>query len=123
VAYRWRNAGVAPCLPGGHPAITLKDGKGGIAAVFADEEFDVRALPVGPPGAAHPVGRELKRISQASRDPIGFPLPPEHLLKPGRYDVYVSVGTRSGTPTIALPLAGGDGQRRYRLGSIEVFGK
>ncbi|MDZ4802459.1 MAG: DUF4832 domain-containing protein, partial [Bryobacteraceae bacterium] len=52
VGYRWRNAGVAPCYPGGHPAITLKDASGGIAGVFVDEAFDVRTLPVGPPGKA-----------------------------------------------------------------------
>jgi hypothetical protein len=36
--------------------------------------------------------------------------------------VYVSVGSRTGTPRIALPLPGDDGQRRYRLGSIRVAG-
>ena len=38
--------------------------------------------------------------------------------KPGTYDVFISVGSRDGTPTIALPLKDGDGQRRYRIGSI-----
>jgi hypothetical protein len=50
---RWRNAGVAPCLTGGCPTWTLKDEHGGIAAVFADPGFDVRALPVGPAGRCH----------------------------------------------------------------------
>ncbi len=39
----------------------------------------------------------------------------------GTYDVYVSVGTLDGTPRIALPLDQEDGQRRYRVGSIEVL--
>jgi hypothetical protein len=43
----WRNAGVAPCYPGGHIAFTLKDEQGGIVAVLADTTFDVRSLPVG----------------------------------------------------------------------------
>ncbi len=120
VGYRWRNAGVAPCLPGGHPAITLKDDRSGIAAVFVDEGFDVRVLPVGPPGEALPVGREAKAVSQASKPLISFSLPPEPVLKPGTYDLYISVGTRNGTPTIALPLPDGDGQRRYRLGRITI---
>ncbi len=120
VGYRWRNAGVAPCYPGGHPAITLKDAKGGIAGVFVDEEFDMRSLPVGAPGQAHPVGREVKAVSQASRPLIGFRLPPTNILKPGTYDLFVSVGTRTGTPKIALPLAAEDGQRRYLLGKITV---
>ena len=123
VGYRWRNAGVAPCYPGGFPAITLKDAKGGIAGVFVDEEFDMRTLPVGPPDQAQPVGREVKGYSldsQASRPLIEFRMPPDHILKAGTYDVYVSVGSRSGTPKIALPLPGEDGQRRYLLGKVTV---
>ena len=49
---KWRNTGVAPCLPGGHPALTLKDSAGGIVGVFVDEEFDMRILPVGKPDKA-----------------------------------------------------------------------
>ncbi len=123
VGYRWRNAGVAPCYPGGHPAITLKDAKGGIVGVFVDEEFDMRTLPVGPPDEAQRVGREVEGYSldsQASRPMIEFRLPPDHILKAGAYDVYVSVGSRSGTPRIALPLPGEDGQRRYLLGKVTV---
>ncbi len=120
VGYRWRNAGVAPCLPGGHPTITLKNEKGGIAGVFVDEEFDMRALPVGAPGQAVPVGRETKSISQASRPLISFSLPPAHILKPGKYTLFISAGTPTGTPRLALPLSDDDGQRRYRLGSIVV---
>lgn len=120
VGYSWRNAGVAPCLPGGHPAITLKDARGGIAGVFVDEDFDVRALPVGPPGEAVPVGRLEKPASQASRPLISFRLPPPPLLKPGEYALYISVGSRTGTPRIAMPLPGDDGQRRYRLGALRV---
>jgi len=108
-AATWRNAGVAPCLPGGFPAVTLKDAKGGIAAVFADDGFDVRALPVGPPEQAEARTRRAE-----------FALP--FSLRTGVYDVCVSVGTRTGTPRIALPLEGGDGGRRYRLGAVEVVG-
>jgi hypothetical protein len=106
----WRNAGVAPCLPGGYPAITLKDDKGGIVGVFADESFDVRALPVGPPDQAETRAQEAH-----------FLLP--FNLKPGTYDVFISVGARTGTPRIALPLSDGDGQRRYGLGSITIAGE
>ncbi len=123
VAYRWRNAGVAPCLPGGFPAITLKDAKGGIAGVFVDEDFDARALPVGPPEKAMAVGRETRRQVSVSKPPIDFALPPANILKPGSYDVFISIGDRTGTPRIALPLADEDGQRRYRLGKIEIAEK
>ena len=105
----WRNAGVAPCLPGGHPAVTLKDSQGGIAAVLVDESFDVRALPVAAADKAE--SRSQKEF---------FLLPFQ--LGGGRYEVFVSVGTRTGTPRIALPLDGDDGQRRYRLGTIQVVG-
>ena len=43
-------------------------------------------------------------------------------LKPGRYDMFLSVGTKTGTPRIALPLEGHDRQRRYRIGTIRVIG-
>ena len=105
----WRNAGVAPCLPGGFPAVTIKDAKGGIAGVFVDEAFDVRALPVGAPGQAGAKDEEAR-----------FGLP--YNLRTGTYDVFVSVGSRAGTPRIALPLAGDDGQRRYRVGTMTIGG-
>jgi hypothetical protein len=98
----WRNAGVAPCLPGGYPAITLQDANGGIAAVLVDETFDVRDLP---PGESRP---------QFS----WFCVPA--LVQPGEYQLYVSIGDGTGTPRIALPLAGADPHNRYRLGVITV---
>ncbi len=120
IGYRWRNAGVSPCYPGGHPAITLKDAKGGITGVFVDELFDVRTLPVGPPGEALSVGRQEKASSQADRPLISYSLPPDPVFKPGTYDVFLSVGSKTGTPVIALPLPDDDGQKRYRLGKITV---
>lgn len=105
--WTWRNAGVAPCLPGGMPAVTLKDSQGGLAAVLVDEGLAMRSLPVGPPEKA-------EARSRAAELPLPFQ------LQPGAYDVYVSVGTATGTPTIALPLADGDGAKRYKLGRIEV---
>ena len=103
----WCNAGAAPCLPGGWPALTLRDAEGGLCAVLTDEAFDVRALPVGPPGR----GPELE-------EEVRFLLPQD--LRPGSYDLLVSVGARTGSPRIALPLSDGDGERRYRLGRVRV---
>jgi hypothetical protein len=108
VSSTWANAGVAPCYPGGHPAFTLKDKAGGIVAVLVDEEFNVRDLRVGPPGEAPETGRK--------RD---FGFAPN--MPAGVFDLYVSVGDRLGTPTIALPHASGDGHRRYKLGQVEVL--
>ncbi len=104
---KWKNAGVAPCLPGGFPAVTLTDAKGGIAAVFAEEGFDVRELPCGPPDEAQ---------SRPQRSEFLQPFN----LKPGKYDLFVSIGSRTGTPALELPLEGGDGENRYRLGEVEV---
>ena len=103
----WQNAGVAPCLPGGFPCLTLKDSQGGIVAVLADDSLDVRQLEVGEPG------KSPKKTSDAA---LQLPL---H-VEPGTYDVFFSVGTRTGTPTIALPHREDDGQRRYRMGTLEI---
>jgi hypothetical protein len=104
----WANAGVAPCYPGGHVAVTLADSKGGIVAVFVEEGFNVRDLPVGPP---------LEAPSKEIRSSFRW----AHNVTAGKYDVYVSVGARDGTPAIALPLAGSDGHGRYRLGTVQLF--
>jgi len=106
-AGQWRNAGVAPCLPGGHPIVTLKDAQGGIVAVLVDEGLDVRSFPAATSGEA-----------EVRREQVDLPLPFQ--LGGGSYDVFIAVGTRTGTPRIALPLEDNDGQRRYRLGSIQV---
>lgn len=105
--YQVRNAGAAPCYTGGHIAFTLKDGEGGIVAVLADEGYDVRALKTGPADRAEIVARKA-----------AFHIP--RIVRPGVYQVFVSAGTRTGTPKIALPLRDEDGQRRYLLGLMKV---
>jgi hypothetical protein len=110
VQWEWANKGVAPCYPGGFPALTLKDDQGGIVSVLVDEDFDLRGLEVGAPGAS-----PVKKL--VSEFVVGLVAP---VTKPGTYDVYLSVGTRDGTTKIALPLEGDDGQRRYRIGRIEL---
>jgi hypothetical protein len=106
-AVKWANAGVAPCYPGGHPAVTFKNANGGIVAVFADEALNVRSLPVAP------ADRQEVVVEAAE-----FIVP--QTIAPGEYDVFVSVGSPLGTPRIALPLDGDDGQRRYRLGRVKI---
>lgn len=104
---QWANAGVAPCYPGAFPSITLKDEKGGIVAVFANPTFNARTLEVGLPDQAKAV--QVDWLGHWAMN-----------MKPGVYEVFVSMGQLDGTPAIALPLDGGDGHRRYRLGSIQV---
>jgi len=105
--FQVRNAGAAPCYPGGHIAFTLKDDEGGIVAVFVDEGYDVRALKMGPAGQAEIIARTA-----------AFQVP--RTMKPGVYQVFVSTGTSTGTPKIAMPLRDDDGQRRYLLGLIKI---
>jgi hypothetical protein len=110
----WRNAGVAPCYPGGHPALTLKDAKAGLVSVFVDEALDLRTLRVAEPSQAP---------TESHKADFALPLASEErarLLKPGTYDVFVSVGTATGTPKIALPLPNDDSHHRYRLGRLTV---
>ncbi|HNS21510.1 MAG TPA: DUF4832 domain-containing protein [Sedimentisphaerales bacterium] len=113
-ATTWRNAGVAPCLPGGHPALTIKDAKGGIAAVFVDDGMDMRKLTVAELGQAIPSSHRTESALPLASDER------TRLLKPGQYNVYISVGTAAGTPKIALPLPDDDGHHRYRLGRLAI---
>lgn len=110
VKWTWANKGVAPCHPGGFPCLTLKDAEDGIVSVLTDESLDMRSLKIGPPGAppatTHERGFTIGGIGPTT--------------KPGTYDLFISVGTRDGTPQIALPLTGGDDQRRYRLGTVTL---
>ena len=110
VKWTWANKGVAPCYPGGFPCLTLKDAEGGIVSVLTDESLDLRSLKVGPPGAA-PVTQLESEFT------IGLVAP---VTRPGIYDLFISVGTRDGSPRIALPLSGDDGQHRYRLGTVTL---
>ena len=110
VDWKWTNKGVAPCYPGGFPCLTIKDARGGIVSVLVDESFDLRDLKVGEPDQS-PVRDHRSTFT------IGLVAP---VTKPGTYELFVSVGQRDGTPRIAMPLDGDDGQKRYRLGSIEL---
>lgn len=115
----WRNAGVAPCYPGGFPAWTLKDDKGGIVSVNVDERFDVRMLETGLPDQA-PV-QEIESTLNVGRILHDGERRFSPAFKTGLFDVYVSVGLRDGTPQIALPLSNSDGAKRYKVGQIEIM--
>ena len=136
VAY-WANIGVAPCLPGGFVTWSLCDADGNVCWSFTDEDFDVRTLESTLEGGLLTQDR-LVRIVSRGRFGFRAPIPPWNdqvladlrqrgrvtetsfdLLSPGEYALCVSVGTRQGTPKIALPLAGGHA-RRYQIGKVTV---
>lgn len=119
VTTSWANAGVAPCYPGGYVAVTLKDEKGGIVDVQVDESFNVRGLEVGPQDRAQ--AETVRSEFVVARRYVHGPRSFSRAVRPGTYDLFISVGQRDGTPRIALPLAGDDGRRRYRLGRIELL--
>jgi hypothetical protein len=110
VSWSWINKGVAPCYTGGYPALTIKDEKGGIVSLLVDDSLNLRDLEVGPIGEA-PVKEQVSEFI------VGLYAP---TTKPGTYDLYISVGKRDGTPTIAMPLKDDDGQRRYKIGQITL---
>ena len=83
---------------------------GGIVAVLSDETLDVKSLPVGSADA-------IPTVEHQSRFRAGLVAP---TTKPGKYDLYFSVGQRDGTPVYELPYGESDGQRRYKIGRIEL---
>ena len=68
------------------------------------KENEIYAGCLYPPSTAHDWNRATASLIQKW-------VPTKH---------FVPVGQRDGTPTIALPLANDDGQRRYRLGKITL---
>lgn len=109
VSWSWRNVGVAPAYRAYYPCLTVKDAEGRILAVLTDEGLDLAKLPVAAPGAA-------EAVTHAAEFTLGRWTAP--VIPEGTFDVFVSVGEADGTPRVALPLAGDDGQRRYRLGQM-----
>lgn len=136
VSMNWSNVGVAPCLKDTYVSLSLKNEKGVIVWSFTNESFDLRDLPVAKPG-------EAKEIAVSFEPSIGIdtPIPAMNdgvililrdqgiypsfdgkipTIKPGKYDLWISVGRSDGKPEIALPLAEGDESRRYKIGSIQI---
>jgi hypothetical protein len=120
VAATWANAGVAPCYPGGYMALTLKDAQGGIVSVHVLNQLNLRDLGVGPANAS-PVS-DVQGLCTVARVYSDGPRSFQRAATAGTCDVFVSVGTLDGTPQIALPLDQEDGQRRYRIGTVELCG-
>ncbi|MCQ2390595.1 MAG: DUF4832 domain-containing protein [Kiritimatiellae bacterium] len=129
----WENAGVAPCYAGATLCWSLVDAEGNVRWSVTDDQFDFRSLAPTLKGKAHPqtvssrvrFGRTVRNpdpdnalvwARDAKRDPGVWNV----MLPSGVYTLCVSVGSRLGTPEIALPLAKGRPDRRYPLGQVTV---
>ena len=98
--------------------MTLKDERQGIAAVLVDEGFDVRSLKVGPPDQA-PVEKPVR----ASQWPCvtsdrKAARPADEAWRVHRFCLGRQPRRHAAD---ALPMGGDDGQRRYRLGTMNVI--
>lgn len=115
---KWQNAGVAPCYGGGYPCFTIKNDKGGIVAVLVDSGFNVKDLPVGEPGEAVATERQTEfTVARAFTNAFGTF---SRTCPTGTFDIYFSVGTVYGSPTLQLPYEGDDGHKRYLMGTITL---
>ena len=79
---------------------------------LTDGGFDLSRLPVAAAGKAEAVSHTVEFIVGRWQRPV---------LPPGEYEVFLSVGEVDGTPVCELPLPGGDGARRYRIGCMQVY--
>ncbi|MBQ3748175.1 MAG: endo-1,4-beta-xylanase [Kiritimatiellae bacterium] len=137
IASSWVNVGVAPKTKGAALTWSLLNPDGSVAWSVTDDSFDFSALAPKLKGAERPLFAKTvcrfgfeKRIPEPDNCVVwarkaGRTFPDVVCpLKPGVYDLAVSVGSWQGTPEIALPLEGEVvGTRRYRVGKIAVEGR
>jgi len=83
-----------------------------------DTEFNVRDLGVDAPGEGVPFKRDVEfTVAKVFTDSFGSF---SRACPTGKAELYFSVGTAYGSPTIALPYKGDDGHKRYYLGEITL---
>ena len=136
IASTWANVGVAPLPFNVVASLTwsLRADDGSVVWSVTDPAFDFAELAPTLEAGERPLTART-RCRWGHRAPI----PPWNdqvlqtlraagrvtetafdMLVPGSYTLCVSVGDRMGTPTIALPLAGGVG-RRYPISKVKVL--
>ena len=113
VSFAFANAGVAPCYADAFPCLTVKDAKGRILAVLADDGMNLKGLP--PADAVEKASIPASHTAKFRLGRFGAPT-----FTSGTFDVYLSVGKSDGTPVYELPIGGDDGQRRYKAGFIQI---
>ena len=132
VASTWANVGVSWLHGGARLTWSLVDKDGTVCWSVTDPAFDFRRLDPKLNGEEKPLSVETTcRFGCTVRNPDPDPVlvsaraagmdpgPTYEMLKPGDYTLCVSVGSKQGTPEIALPLPNGT-NRRYPLGKITV---
>ena len=132
VASTWVNVGVSWLHGGARLTWSLVDDEGAVCWSVTDPAFDFRRLDPKLDGVEKPLTAETtcrfgRTVTVLSPDPVltsvkaaGMdPGATYEMLPSGIYTLCVSVGSRQGTPAIALPLEGGRG-RRYPVGTITV---
>jgi hypothetical protein len=133
IASTWVNVGVSWCHAGAYLTWSLRNAKGDVVWSCTDETWSFRGAEPTRGGVEKPVTRASTcrfGLNQKNPDPDSvltaarkYNLDPGEMyvmLPPGTYTLCVSLGTRQGTPKIALPLKNGEG-RRYPLGTITVM--
>ncbi|MBR4653068.1 MAG: beta-galactosidase [Kiritimatiellae bacterium] len=134
ISSTWVNSGTAQRTVPTALTWSLTDGLGAIVWSWTDPSFDFRSLEPTIGGKEHPVKvRSVCRFGYSAPIPAandhllllarkrGFAQETESvLLKPGSYMLCLSVGTRAGTPQIALPISGPSNSRRYPIGWLTV---
>ena len=89
-----------------------------LLAVLVDTEFNVKDLGVDAPGEGVAFKRDVEfTVAKVFTDSFGSF---SRACPTGKAEIYFSVGTAYGTPTLALPYKGDDGHRRYYLGEITI---
>ena len=98
----WKNNGCARSYKDYYPAITLKNKNGAVETVMVDPGFTMSSIEP-----------DSNLVEQAR-------LRLNAIVPGGEYEAYLSVGKLDGTPVIAMPIDGDDGNRRYYLGTVTV---
>jgi len=111
-----KNAGAAPCYPGGYITFTIKDDKQGIVSTHTNDTFNVIDLQPASAGEEK-VKTIITHLSIAPEFKENF----HRNVKPGEYDLYISIGKLDATPTIQLPHDEKDDNKRYKLGKINLL--
>ncbi len=131
---KWVNTGVAPRTKENFLSWSLINDDDTVAWTVTDDGFDFRRLEPKLKSIEKPQNVETvcrfgftKKIPQPDQvvgwaRKVGREFPDVvTMLKPGEYTLAVSVGSRIGTPEIALPLEGQIGAtRRYAVGKVKV---